>query len=190
MSIRGEGHVSRGVRPVRLVEPLDDVPVDSSAPVNPPTSDDTYASVDPPTPRGPPIPADLPHVPNSGLATPASAVKVVGTVPETPISRTLISNGVRTFSGSYGGAPAEAEAWLHDTERDLSYNPPQRATRKLVEKTIEVPRFSSIFCHRSHPSEARPVDLSSPRRAEYNPTLGSPVRLPRSSAMLFRVLVF
>ncbi|KAL4353738.1 hypothetical protein GQ457_06G012790 [Hibiscus cannabinus] len=157
MSTREDCHVRRRVRPVRLAEPLDDVPVDSSAPLNPPTSYDPYSSVDPPAPRGPPIPTDLPHVPNSGLATPAvgastpcsesitgvidgtmsrqflhliqSVVRVAGTIPETSISRTLISNGVRTFSSSSDGALTKAEAWLRDTERrmdELCLEPSQK----------------------------------------------------------------
>ncbi|KAK8987592.1 hypothetical protein V6N11_027338 [Hibiscus sabdariffa] len=154
MSTRGDHPVRRRVRPVRLAEPLDYVPVDSPTPVNPSVPIDFSApvdprvSVDPPVHRDPSVPTDLLHVPDSGLATPAggastscpelvtgvidgtlsrqflhliqSVVRVADTVPETPISRTLISNGVRTFSGSSSGASTEAEAWLHDTERLVS----------------------------------------------------------------------
>ncbi|KAL4383936.1 hypothetical protein GQ457_15G027750 [Hibiscus cannabinus] len=150
MSTRGDCPVRQRVQSVRLAEPLDDVPVDFFAMMNPPITVDSFAPVDPfasidhPAPRGP---TNLPYVPDSGVATLAggvptsssvstsrvvdetlsrqflhliqNAVRSVGHVFETPISRLLISNGVRTFSGSFSGAPNEAEDWLHDTERRM-----------------------------------------------------------------------
>ncbi|KAK8981922.1 hypothetical protein V6N11_072911 [Hibiscus sabdariffa] len=139
----------RRVQPVRFAEPLDEIPVDIPAPVNPSPSVESSTPVDPPGFVDPPVPNDLPHVPDSDATTPArgastsssepmigvvdeplsrqffhliqSVVRVASTIPETPISHIQIFNGVRTFSGPSGGAPTEAEEWLHDTERLIRF---------------------------------------------------------------------
>ncbi|KAL4313313.1 hypothetical protein GQ457_01G018870 [Hibiscus cannabinus] len=127
--------------------------LDPPAPVNPPTP------VDPPAPRGPSIPSNPPPFPIPGMATPAggapnygseplagvvdetlsiqffhliqSVVRIVGAIPETHISKTMISNGVRTFSGPTSGAPNEADEWFHDTEQHIEQSSLESSRRYL-----------------------------------------------------------
>ncbi|KAK8534011.1 hypothetical protein V6N12_047411 [Hibiscus sabdariffa] len=92
---------------------------------------------DPPPPVDPPAP-EVPHVPRGlfdenldrqFLQLIQGAVRAANVVPEVPISQTLISSGVRTFTSSPDGAPTDAEDWLRDTERrmdQLGFDPAKK----------------------------------------------------------------
>ncbi|KAK8703726.1 hypothetical protein V6N13_047372 [Hibiscus sabdariffa] len=105
-------------RPARYADPID-VPIpDPPPPVDPP------APEVPPVPRGQTAATDPPPAPSI-----EGAVRAANVVPEFPISQTLISSGVRTFTGSPDRAPTDAEDWLRDTERrmdQLGFDPAKK----------------------------------------------------------------
>ncbi|KAK8716275.1 hypothetical protein V6N13_043591 [Hibiscus sabdariffa] len=143
-------------RPARYADPID-VPIpDPPPPVDPP------APEVPPVPRGQTAVTDPPPAPSIDVTTPVrgasavgpqpvaglfdenlgrqflqliqGAVRVANVVPEVPISQTLISSGVRTFTGSPNGAPTDAEDWLRDTERrmdQLGFDPAKKYQRAV-----------------------------------------------------------
>ncbi|KAL4376309.1 hypothetical protein GQ457_02G020130 [Hibiscus cannabinus] len=133
-------------RPVRFSDPIDDSTVDPPIPTAPPATSGPSISVDPVAPSGQTAPVDPPSL-GVGMTTPVrgrpapgpepapgvidetmnrqflqliqGVVRAAGVTSEVPISQTLISNGISTFSGSLTAAPTEAESWLYDTERRM-----------------------------------------------------------------------
>ncbi|KAK8500869.1 hypothetical protein V6N12_019868 [Hibiscus sabdariffa] len=118
-------------RPARYADLIDDPIPDPPPPVDPP------APEVPPIPRGQTTVTDPPPAPSIDVTTPVrgasavgpqpvaglfdenlgrqflqliqGAVRAANVVPEVPISQTLISSGVRIFTGSPDGAPTDAE---------------------------------------------------------------------------------
>ncbi|KAK9024146.1 hypothetical protein V6N11_004323 [Hibiscus sabdariffa] len=139
---RGRRPVRARGRPARYAYPID-VPIP-----DPPPPDDPPAPEVPHVPRGQTTATDPPPAPSIDVTTPVrgastvgpqpvaglfdenlgrqflqliqGAVRAANVVPEVPISQTLISSGVRTFTGSPDGAPTDAEDWLRDTERRMN----------------------------------------------------------------------
>ncbi|KAK8594733.1 hypothetical protein V6N13_015652 [Hibiscus sabdariffa] len=138
-------------RPARYADPIDILIPDPSPPVDPP------APEVPLVPRGQTAATDPPPAPSIDVTTPVrgasaagpqpvaglfdenlgrqflqliqGAVRAANVVPEVPISQTLISSGVRTFTGSPDGAPTDSEDWLRDTERrmdQLGFDPAKK----------------------------------------------------------------
>ncbi|KAK8655194.1 hypothetical protein V6N13_107784 [Hibiscus sabdariffa] len=118
-------------RPARYADPMDGLIPNPPPPVDPP------APEVPPVPRGQTTVTDPPPAPSVDVTTPVrgasavgpqpvaglfdenlgmqflqliqGAVRAANVVPEVPISQTLISSGVWTFTGSPDGAPTDAE---------------------------------------------------------------------------------